>query len=101
MSLSSSIAALSLASVSALSLGLGAQRPTFRAFTDVVSVDVSVKNGRVPVGGLTPADFELRDNGVVQAIDAVSIETVPIDVTLIVDLSGSVVPNIKTFKSDV
>jgi hypothetical protein len=101
MSLGSPIAALSLASVSALALGLGAQRPTFRAFTDVVSVDVSVKDGRVPVGGLTATDFELRDNGVAQAIDSVSIEVVPIDVTLVVDLSSSVVPNIKAFKSDV
>ena len=77
------------------------RQPTFRAFADVVAVDVSVKNGRVPVGGLTPADFEVLDNGVVQQLDAVSIEAVPIDVTLAVDLSGSVVPNVRAFKSDV
>ena len=78
-----------------------AQQPTFRAFADVVSVDVSVKNGRVPVAGLTTADFEVFDNGVAQELDAVSIEAVPIDVTLAVDLSGSVVPNVSAFKSDV
>lgn len=78
-----------------------AQQPTFRAFADVVSVDVSVKNGRVPVAGLTTADFEVLDSGVAQRLDAVSIEAVPIDVTLAVDLSGSVVPNVKAFKSDV
>ena len=93
--------ALLLASVTTLTPGLRAQRPTFRAFTDVVSIDVSVKDGRVPVAGMTTADFELRDNGVVQQIDALSIETVPIDVTLVVDLSGSVIPNIKDFRSDV
>ena len=99
--LSLSVMALSAASLTVLAPQLRAQRPTFRAFTDVVSVDVAVKNGRVPVPGLTAADFELRDNGVVQQIDAVSIEAVPIDVTLVVDLSGSVVPNVKEFKSDV
>jgi VWFA-related protein len=78
-----------------------AQQSTFRAFADAVSVDVSVKTGRVPVAGLTTADFEVRDNGVAQQLDAVSIEAVPIDVTLAVDLSGSVVPNVKAFKSDV
>ena len=81
--------------------GVPVQQPTFRAFADVVSVDVSVKTGRVPVAGLTTADFEVLDNGVAQQLDAVSIEAVPIDVTLAVDLSGSVVPNVKAFKSDV
>jgi hypothetical protein len=89
----------------AVSIGLvaspGAQQPTFRAFADAVSVDVSVKSGRVPVAGLTTVDFEVLDNGVAQQLDAVSIEAVPIDVTLAVDLSGSVVPDVGAFGSDV
>ena len=84
-------AALWLAMLFGTAAEFRAQQPTFRAFADVVSVDVSVKTGRVPVAGLTTADFEVRDNGVAQQLDAVSIEAVPIDVTLAVDLSGSVV----------
>lgn len=95
------VAGVWLAGWIGLTSGPQARQPTFRAFADVVAVDVSVKNGRVPVGGLTSADFEVLDKGVVQQLDALSIEAVPIDVTLAVDLSGSVVPNVKAFKSDV
>jgi hypothetical protein len=77
------------------------QNPTFRTFTDIVAVDASVKKGKAPVGGLTAADFEVLDNGVVQQIDAVSIEAVPIDVTLVVDLSNSVIKNVHAFKDDI
>jgi hypothetical protein len=59
------------------------QSPQFRGRTDVVSVPVSVTQGRNPVGGLTAADFELTDNGARQVIDAVSLENVPIDVTFL------------------
>jgi hypothetical protein len=60
-----------------------AQQPVFRARTDVVSVSVSVMKGREPVIGLGAADFELTDNGVRQTVDAVSLEHVPIDLTLV------------------
>lgn len=63
---------------------LSAQQPSFRTRTDVVSVTVSVKDGRRPVADLTAADFELRDNGVRQDVDAVSIERLSIDVTLVI-----------------
>ena len=43
----------------------------------------------MPVSGLGAADFTLKDNGVPQTIDAVVVEAVPIDVTLVVDTSGS------------
>ena len=59
------------------------QSPQFRGRTDVVSVPVSVTQGRNPVSGLTAADFELTDNGARQVIEAVSLETVPIDVTFL------------------
>jgi hypothetical protein len=65
------------------------QPPAFRARTDVVSVSVSVKKGNNAVTGLTARDFALRDRGVAQQIDAVTIEAVPIDVTLFMDTSGS------------
>ena len=64
--------------------------PVFRAGADVVSVDVSVQRDRRPVTGLTAADFELLDNGVPQAITEVAYEKLPIDVTLVLDVSASV-----------
>lgn len=63
---------------------LGAQQPTFRVRTDVVSVPASVMKGREPMRGLVAADFEVTDNGVSQQVEAVSLERVPIDVTLVI-----------------
>ena len=59
------------------------QQATFRTRTDVVSVNVSVKQGRQPVGNLTAGDFALTDNGVEQTVDALSLARVPIDLTLV------------------
>lgn len=80
---------LAAAAFGALSLA-ATQRPVFRSVIDSVVVDVSVRQDNRPVAGLTASDFEVRDNGVVQSIADVSREALPIDVTLVVDLSGSV-----------
>jgi VWFA-related protein len=56
-----------------------------------VRVDVLVTEGGRPVTGLGPADFDVRDNGVAQAIDLVSLRDVPVNVILTLDLSASVV----------
>jgi len=66
------------------------QQPVFRTTADVVSVDASVQRDRRPVSGLTAADFELLDNGVPQEISEVAYEKLPIDVTLVLDVSASV-----------
>jgi VWFA-related protein len=66
------------------------QAPVFRSTVEGVAVSVSVRRNREPVTGLTGADFRLLDNGVVQTIQSVSVETLPIDVTLLLDLSSSV-----------
>jgi VWFA-related protein len=66
------------------------QQPVFRSAVDSVSVDVAVFDGRRPVSGLTAADFEVLDNGVAQTVLDASYEIVPIDVTLLLDVSGSV-----------
>jgi VWFA-related protein len=66
-------------------------RPQFRAGVDVVSIDVSVREGNRPVPGLTPADFAITDNGVAQQIGSLSIESLPVDVSLIVDVSNQAI----------
>jgi len=63
--------------------------PTFIANTDVVLVDVSVRRNGAQVPGLTAADFELRDNGVKQDIETVESTAVPIDLSIVVDVSGN------------
>jgi hypothetical protein len=84
-------------------IALVAQNPTpvFRARTDLVSVDVAVTRGRLPVSGLTASDFLLTDNGVRQQIEAISIESIPIDVSLVIDLSGSTASALERFKTDI
>jgi VWFA-related protein len=61
---------------------------TFRSSTDLVTVDVSVRRGNTPVTGLTAADFDLRDSGVRQKIESVEVAAVPIDLSIVVDVSG-------------
>ena len=66
------------------------QQPVFRARSDAVTIQVSVKSGNKPVAGLSAADFALRDNGVPQTVTSVSAEQVPVDLTVLLDLSASV-----------
>jgi hypothetical protein len=94
--------ACALALSCALAVPLSGQTPTtFRARTDIVPVFVSVRAGESFIGGLRQRDFELDDNGVPQQIDSVSSDAVPIDVTLVVDTSSSVIGSLDQFKADV
>ena len=68
---------------------LRAQQPTFRAAVDVVRIDASVMNGRSAVGGLTKNNFAITDNGVAQTIDSVTLDRVPLNLTLVLDTSES------------
>ena len=68
------------------------QAPTFRARADVVAIDVSVMDGKKPVTTLTKDDFRLTDDGVAQTLLDVGREQMPLDVTLTIDVSGSVTP---------
>jgi VWFA-related protein len=63
--------------------------PTFRSSVEVVQIPVSVRSGNRVVGGLTAGDFLVTDIGVRQDVQAVSVETIPVDVTLILDTSSS------------
>jgi len=60
-------------------------QPVFRARTDSVAISASVKRGNDPVANLSASDFRVTDNGVPQSIEAVTIESVPLDVTLFMD----------------
>jgi VWFA-related protein len=75
--------------------------PTFRGGADVVTVNVSVKHGNVAIPGLTATDFRLTDNGVVQSVEAVTVEAVPVDVTVFHDTSPSQGRRIDALKDDV
>jgi VWFA-related protein len=55
-----------------------------------VRVDVLVTDGRQPITGLTARDFELKDDGVVQAIVQIDHEQLPLNLILVVDTSTSV-----------
>jgi VWFA-related protein len=79
-----------IACVAAIALAaLGTSQPTFRASVDAVRIDVSVMNGITPVAGLTKEHFTVVDNGVQQTVESVSLDTVPLDLTLVIDTSGS------------
>src|SRR4029079_15359034 len=63
----------------------------FRSGVEVVRVPVAVVDRTKPVRGLTAADFELLDHGVRQTLAAAAaVEDLPVDVTLVLDSSGSV-----------
>jgi VWFA-related protein len=66
------------------------QSASFRSTTEVVLVDVLVTRGNNPVEGLTSEDFEVRDAGVRQNAALVSLESMPVDVLIVLDVSASV-----------
>ena len=74
---------------------------TFRSRSTMVSVDVSVRSGNKPVPGLAPTDFLLTDNGVPQTIELVDVDAVPVDISLVVDVSGSTAAQLNQYKADV
>ncbi len=80
--------------------GSGGQGVVFRTRIDAVPVEVSVRSGGTPVGGLTARDFVLLDNGVRQQIEVVDPEEVPLDVSLLIDTSGSTAPFVEQLKAD-
>jgi len=84
-----------------LALLVGGVPQVFRSTTSSVTVPVSVKRGNNVVANLVAADFVLTDNGVAQKVDAVSIEAVPIDVTLFLDTSGSTAGKLDEMQHDV
>src|SRR5262245_2642646 len=69
---------------------LAAQGPTFSSKVEAVRVDVLVTDRGKVVTGLGPRDFEIRDSGVLQDVDLVSFQKIPLNIILAFDVSGSV-----------
>jgi Ca-activated chloride channel family protein len=83
-------AALGLAMLAEAGLTADAQQPVFSSRVEAVRVDVLVTDrGRV-VQGLRREDFEVRDDGVLQEVDLVQLEKLPLSVILGFDVSESV-----------
>lgn len=91
---------MAAAGMLAASVWLSGQQQTFRAAADVVMVDVSVRQGGQPVTGLAATDFVVLDNGVRQDIERVEASTVPIDLTVVTDVSYKHADVMKTLRSD-
>jgi VWFA-related protein len=89
---------LRLALLAAVAAGAAQQTP-FRAGVDVVTLEVSVLDRNTPVAGLTARDFTVLDNGVKQAAEVASAEGMPVDVTLLVDVSGSMAASTEQIRS--
>ena len=77
--------------VIAIAVSLSAQQ--FRSTTEIVIVDVLVTKDHKPIEGLKVDDFVVRDSGVRQSIALVSVEAVPVDLHLVLDVSASLQGN--------
>jgi len=93
------IAAMIVAAVVASPLAV---QQRFRSGIEVVLIPALVTDRNRPVTGLRASDFVLTDNGVPQTVTSTLVESLPIDVTLLIDASGSVSgPALARFKADV
>lgn len=84
------IAGAVMVALSAAGAAAARQQATFRARREIVRIDTLVADRGRPVAGLTASDFQVLDNGVMQEVDLVRADELPINVILALDLSGSV-----------
>jgi VWFA-related protein len=64
-------------------------QPTFRSGVSMVRIDASVMNGTNAVARLTADNFSITDNGELQKVEAVTRDTVPLGLMLLLDTSES------------
>jgi len=74
--------------VAVAAVAIAQERPVFRTGVDLVRLDALVTDGSRPIGGLTAADFEVRDQGVMQKVQ-VATQAGDVSVALALDTSGS------------
>ena len=79
-----------LAASLALTAGVSAAAPQFRASVDVVRIEALVLDRGRPIGGLAAGDFVVTDNGAAQRIAVRALARQPIDVAIALDVSSSV-----------
>jgi VWFA-related protein len=77
------------------------EQAVFRARTESVAISATVKRNNAVVANLKTADFLVTDNGVPQSVEAVTVESVPLDVTLFMDTSGSTAGALDRMKANV
>lgn len=92
---------LAMALIAGCTAVVAADQAVFRARTELVAISASVKRGNAPVANLAASDFRVTDNGVAQPVEAVTIESVPLDVTLFMDTSGSTAGALDRMKKNV
>ena len=86
--------------VCTLTLALGAQQPTFRAGTQIVSVFATVTDAQKRlVPDLQQPDFEVYDNEKLQPLVFFQNETQPITVVVMLDTSGSMTMTLDLLRS--
>lgn len=68
---------------------LAPEGPTFRTEAKLVRVDVQVERKGTPVAGLSARDFVVKDQGKPVELAAFASEAAPLDLILLVDVSGS------------
>jgi VWFA-related protein len=69
------------------------QQPVFSSRAEIVRVDVLVLKDGKPMRDLSAADFEIKDNGVLQQVELLSAEALPLNVVLALDHSDSLTGN--------
>jgi VWFA-related protein len=76
----------------------GPPQQPFRSATDVVMLEAAVLQDNKPVTGLTARDFIVTDNGVRQTVEAVSAGLLPVDLSLVLDTSGSMTDTVEQLR---
>jgi VWFA-related protein len=80
-----------------LSSAVWGQETTFRASTELVVVDVLVEHKKtgLPIRALTRDDFEVYEDRVRQPVTQFSLDTVPLSIVFLFDMTDSVRPVLK------
>lgn len=80
-------------------LATAQDNPVFRSSVEFIFVDAQVLSQGNPVRGLTKQDFLVWDNGKPKTIVSFGADDQPLDVMLLIDISGSMVPIEQKVKS--